>query len=246
MMLASIVLPRPTSSARMARPPIWRSTRWATSIWWGSSLIALASSVTSRSKPGTSAIRSASRRKSYQARSAGGPWSCAANSFRDRSSTAQESSGFVSGAVTRSLTESGDAIWKGGGSRRHPVGWQGARRRPAAGCPRGGGAQRQSRERRPVDRRPRAAEPDRHLAARAAAAHRGVGIRARRHLLSHRARRRRVLDRAHERGTWGARGGHRGVPAQRRGGRPAAMRRAESGLLLLEAMVALVLLGLAV
>src|SRR6266702_7733206 len=33
MMLASIVLPRPTSSARMARPPIWRSTRWATSIW---------------------------------------------------------------------------------------------------------------------------------------------------------------------------------------------------------------------
>src|SRR5206468_11647462 len=86
------------------------------------------SSVTSRSKPGTSAIRSASRRKSYQARSAGGPWSCAANSFRDRSSTAQESSGFVSGAVTRWLTKSGDAIWKGGGSRRHPVGWQAARR----------------------------------------------------------------------------------------------------------------------
>src|SRR6266480_3721860 len=73
MMLASIVLPRPTSSARMARPPMSRSTRWATSIWWGSSLIALASSVISRSKPGTSAMRSASRRRSYQARSVGGP-----------------------------------------------------------------------------------------------------------------------------------------------------------------------------
>src|SRR6266704_3621338 len=67
-------------------------------------------------------MRSASRRRSYQARSAGGPWSCAANSFRDRSSTAQESSGFVSGTVTRWLNRSGDAIWKGGGSRRHPVG----------------------------------------------------------------------------------------------------------------------------
>src|SRR3989454_129323 len=121
MMLASIVLPRPTSSARMARPPIWRSAGWARSIWWGSSLIALASRVMSRSKPGTSAMRSASRRRSYQARSAGGPWSCAANSFRDRSSTAQESSGFVSGTVTRWLNKSGDAIWKEGGSRRHPV-----------------------------------------------------------------------------------------------------------------------------
>src|SRR5881397_4045227 len=96
-MLASIVLPRPTSSARIARPPIWRSTRWATSIWWGSSLIALASRVISRSKPGTSAIRSASRRRSYQARSVGAPCSCSAKSFRDRSSTAQVSSGGAEG-----------------------------------------------------------------------------------------------------------------------------------------------------
>jgi len=31
---------------------MWRSTRWATSIWCGSALIAFASSVISRSKPG--------------------------------------------------------------------------------------------------------------------------------------------------------------------------------------------------
>src|SRR5260370_1064344 len=79
MMLASIVLPRPTSSARMARPPMSRSTRCATSIWCGSSLIALASSVISRSKPGTRAMRSASRRNSYQARLAGGSLSFSAN-----------------------------------------------------------------------------------------------------------------------------------------------------------------------
>src|SRR6266480_1175685 len=129
MMLASMVLPRPTSSARIARPPICRSTRWATSIWWGSSLIALASSVISRSKPGTSAMRSASRRRSYQARSVGGPFSCSAKSVRDRSSTAQVSSGGAEGlrvgggrwgVVTPWLDKSGDAIWKGGGSRRHP------------------------------------------------------------------------------------------------------------------------------
>src|SRR6266536_262122 len=91
-MLASIVLPRPTSSARMARPPICRSTRWATSIWWGSSLIALASRVINRSKPGTRATRSASRRRSYQARSAGAPRSCSANTVSERSSTDQTSS----------------------------------------------------------------------------------------------------------------------------------------------------------
>src|SRR5439155_1219217 len=102
MMLASIVLPNPTSSARMARPPMSRSTRWATSIWCGSSLIALASSVISRSNPGTRAMRSASRRSSYQARSAGGCLSWSTNSFRERSSTAQESSGsgLGSGNVT--------------------------------------------------------------------------------------------------------------------------------------------------
>src|SRR6266851_6056900 len=100
MMLASIVLPRPTSSARMARPPIWRSTRWATSIWWGSSLIALASSVISRSNPGTSAIRSASRRRSYQARSGGAPRNCSANTLSERSSTDQTSSaGGVAGGA---------------------------------------------------------------------------------------------------------------------------------------------------
>src|SRR6266487_5356350 len=93
MMLASIVLPRPTSSARMARPPMSRSTRWATSIWCGSSLIALASSVINRSNPGTRAMRSASRRSSYQARSAGGSLRASTNSLRERSSTAQESSG---------------------------------------------------------------------------------------------------------------------------------------------------------
>src|SRR5207244_5855194 len=81
------------SSARMARPPMSRSTRWATSIWWGSSLMALASRVISRSNPGTRAMRSASRRRSCHARSAGGPWSCSVNSFKDRSSTAQASSG---------------------------------------------------------------------------------------------------------------------------------------------------------
>src|SRR3989442_6527433 len=97
MMVASIVLPRPTSSARMARPPMSRSTRWATSIWWGSSLIALASSVINRSKPGTSAIRSASRRSSYQARSAEGPRSCSANALSERSSTDQTSSAGVGG-----------------------------------------------------------------------------------------------------------------------------------------------------
>src|SRR5437867_9803092 len=110
MMLASIVLPRPTSSARIARPPICRSTRWATSIWWGSSLIALASRVISRSKPGTSAIRSASRRRSYQARSVGGAFSCSAKSFRDRSSTAQVSSGGAEGLRVGGgrLTETAD------------------------------------------------------------------------------------------------------------------------------------------
>jgi len=56
---------------QMARPPMWRSTRWATSIWCGSALIAFASSVISRSKPGTRAIRSASRRSSCQSRSVG-------------------------------------------------------------------------------------------------------------------------------------------------------------------------------
>src|SRR5439155_727252 len=96
-MLASIVLPRPTSSARMARPPICRSTRWATSIWWGSSLIALASSVINRSKPGTRAIRSASRRRSYQARSAGAPRSCSANTVSERSSTDQTSAAGAGG-----------------------------------------------------------------------------------------------------------------------------------------------------
>src|SRR6266550_3025034 len=96
-MLASIVFPRPTSSARIARPPMSRRTRWATSIWCGSSLMALASSVISRSKPGTSAIRSASRRSSYQARSAGGSLSFSTNSVRERSSTSQEASGWGSG-----------------------------------------------------------------------------------------------------------------------------------------------------
>src|SRR2546427_3264923 len=96
-MLASIVLPRPTWSARMARPPICRSTRWATSIWWGSSLIALASRVINRSKPGTRAIRSASRRRSYQARSAGAPRSCSANTVSERSSTDQTSAAGAGG-----------------------------------------------------------------------------------------------------------------------------------------------------
>src|SRR6185437_11470873 len=117
MMLASIVFPRPTSSARMARPPMSRSTRWATSIWWGSSLMALASRVIKRSNPGTSAIRSASRRSSYQARSAGGCLSASTNSFRDRSSTAQESSGSGLGSVTRCLDLGGPNI----GNR---AGWQ--------------------------------------------------------------------------------------------------------------------------
>src|SRR5207237_915623 len=113
---AAIVLPGRTSSARVARPPRSRSTRWATSIWWGSSLIALASSVISRSKPGTRAMRSASRRSSYQARSAGGSLSLSTKSFRDRSSTAQESSrsGAGSGSVTRCL-------WSGGGQYRKSV-----------------------------------------------------------------------------------------------------------------------------
>src|SRR6267143_2533167 len=101
MMLASIVLPRPTSSARMARPLMWRSTRWATSIWWGSALIAFASSVISRSKPGTRAIRSASRRSSCQARSVGGAWSRFANASRECSSTDQTSS---AGGVGRGRT----------------------------------------------------------------------------------------------------------------------------------------------
>src|SRR6267378_4375139 len=101
MMLASIVLPRPTSSARMARPLMWRSTRWATSIWCGSALIAFASSVISRSKPGTRAIRSASRRSSCQARSVGGAWSRLANASRECSSTDQTSSaGGVGGGRT--------------------------------------------------------------------------------------------------------------------------------------------------
>src|SRR6266545_969187 len=113
MMLASIVLPRPTSSARMARPPIWRSTRWATSIWWGSSLIALASRVMSRSKPGTRAMRSASRRSSYQARSAGGSLSLSAKALRERSSTAQESSGGWSGSVMSCLRVGGRNIQSG-------------------------------------------------------------------------------------------------------------------------------------
>src|SRR6266576_3828784 len=89
MMLASIVLPSPTSSARIARPPICRSTRWATSIWCGSSLMACPPNVMSRSKPGTSATCSASRRSSYQARGAGGASSCLANSSNERSSTDQ-------------------------------------------------------------------------------------------------------------------------------------------------------------
>src|SRR6267378_676963 len=89
MMLASIVLPSPTSSARIARPPICRSTRWATSIWCGSSLMACPPSVMSRSKPGTSATCSASRRSSYQARGADGASSCLANSSNERSSTDQ-------------------------------------------------------------------------------------------------------------------------------------------------------------
>src|SRR5882672_1025066 len=101
MMLASIVLPRPTSSARMARPLMWRSTRWATSIWCGRALIAFASSVISRSKPGTRAIRSASRRSSCQARSVGGAWSRFANASRECSSTDQTSS---AGGVGRGRT----------------------------------------------------------------------------------------------------------------------------------------------
>src|SRR6267378_1760106 len=101
MMLASIVLPRPTSSARMARPLMWRSTRWATSIWCGSALIAFASSVINRSKPGTRAIRSASRRSSCQARSVGGAWSRFANASRECSSTDQTSS---AGGVGRGRT----------------------------------------------------------------------------------------------------------------------------------------------
>src|SRR6266568_2886517 len=101
MMLASIVLPRPTSSARMARPLMWRSTRWATSIWCGSALIAFASSVISRSKPGTRAIRSASRRSSCQARSVGGAWSRFANASRECLSTDQTSS---AGGVGRGRT----------------------------------------------------------------------------------------------------------------------------------------------
>src|SRR5437879_5000990 len=101
MMLASIVLPRPTSSARMARPLMWRSTRWATSIWCGSALIAFVSSVISRSKPGTRAIRSASRRSSCQARSVGGAWRRFANASRECSSTDQTSSaGGVGGGRT--------------------------------------------------------------------------------------------------------------------------------------------------
>src|SRR5437879_4455429 len=101
MMLASIVLPRPTSSARMARPPMWRSTRWATLIWCGSALIAFASSVISRSKPGTRAIRSASRRSSCQARSVGGAWSRFANASRECLSTDQTS---PAGGVGRGRT----------------------------------------------------------------------------------------------------------------------------------------------
>src|SRR5882762_6963661 len=89
MMLASIVLPSPTSSARIARPPICRSTRWATSIWCCSSLMACPPNVMSRSKPGTSATCSASRRSSYQARGADGASSCLANSSNERSSTDQ-------------------------------------------------------------------------------------------------------------------------------------------------------------
>src|SRR6267143_6303659 len=89
MMLASIVLPSPTSSARIARPPICRSTRWATSIWCGSSLMACPPRVMSRSKPGTSATCSASRRSSYQAREDGGAPCCLAKRSNDRSSTDQ-------------------------------------------------------------------------------------------------------------------------------------------------------------
>src|SRR5207247_10997016 len=76
----------------MARPLMGRSTRWATSIWCGSALIAFASSVISRSKPGTRAIRSASRRSSCQAVSVGGVWSRFANASRECSSTDQTSS----------------------------------------------------------------------------------------------------------------------------------------------------------
>src|SRR6266566_1881540 len=117
MMLASIVLPRPTSSARIARPPICRSTRWATSIWWGSSLIALASRVISRSKPGTSAIRSASRRRSYQARSAGGARSCAANAASELSSTDQASTDQASSSGGRDEGGEGEGDGRDGVAR---------------------------------------------------------------------------------------------------------------------------------
>src|SRR6266850_1799225 len=111
MMLASIVLPSPTSSARIARPPMCRSTRWATSIWCGSSLMACPPSVISRSKPGTSATCSASRRSSYQARGADGASSCLANRSNERSSTDQRSA-VAAGEIVTGTAESG--IWRSG------------------------------------------------------------------------------------------------------------------------------------
>src|SRR2546422_10128220 len=50
-----------TLSLHDALPILSRRTRWATSIWCGSSLMALASSVISRSKPGTKADRKSTR-----------------------------------------------------------------------------------------------------------------------------------------------------------------------------------------
>ncbi len=83
MMPASIVLPRPTSSARMARPYIgaWR-TCWATRIWWGSSSMRFRSRVIRRSKAGRSGRRSASRRRASQRRAA--TWWVRADSKRQR------------------------------------------------------------------------------------------------------------------------------------------------------------------
>jgi hypothetical protein len=84
----------------MARPRIGgRSTRRATSIWCGSSLIVFASSVISRSKPGTSAMRSASRRSSNQPRVDGSPAVATVKASSASSSTDQGSMA-MEGAVT--------------------------------------------------------------------------------------------------------------------------------------------------
>src|SRR6266576_3307560 len=133
MMLASIVLPSPTSSARIARPPICRSTRWATSIWCGSSLMACPPSVMSRSKPGTSATCSASRRSSYQARGAEGASSCLANSSNERSSTDQTG---TAGSGISSNQRRGAANIQFANARRqppHPEGQALACENPKAG-----------------------------------------------------------------------------------------------------------------